>query len=298
MPSGKPIFTPDTSALNRLLDDPDSARLVAGLKAGYFTRLTGDNFREIGATKNGERRLQLLTMCRQLLLAGEFALPYNWLLGNHIIHFHQNPHAYHWKLGSVRFRAAEMEIVHQEFLNEKVALEEREDARENAAVFESVFCDVRDKFQLLFESGAERQPASVQELVTLFQVPGGVFWSYGQGLYAKITGVTPDEATIRDFVQRCPPLKAIILALCTAQYERCIRDLSRGPSLRAGRIDMYCAAHLPYCDRFVTADDKQMRALREIAVIGDFATEVVHYDDFRRLMVPEFSGCIRPDVAM
>jgi hypothetical protein len=39
-----------------------------------------------------------------------------------------------------------------------------------------------------------------------------------------ITGVTPDETTIRDFVQRCPPLTAILLALCTAQCERCIAD--------------------------------------------------------------------------
>jgi hypothetical protein len=292
MISSKTILIPDTSALNHLLDDPDSVHLVTGLKAGYFIRLTGDNFREIVATKNEERRQQLLTMCRQLLLAGEFALPYNWLLEGHIIHFHQNPQAYNWKLRSVRFRHAEMEIVHQEFLNDKVAREEREDARENAAVFESVFCDVRDEFQSLFEGGVERQPGNVQELVTLFQVPGGAFWGYGRGLYAKITGVAPDESTIRDFVQRCPPLNAIILALCTAQYERCIRDLSQGPSLRAGRLDMYCAAHLPYCDKFVTADEKQLRALREIAAIGNFATEIIHYGDFRRAMVPEILASV------
>lgn len=287
MTSSKPILIPDTSALNHLLDDRDSAHLVAGLKAGYFIRLTGDNFREIAATENPDRRQELLALCRQLLHAGEFALPYNWLLEGHIIHFHQNPKTYNWKLGSVRFPHMEMEIVHQEFLNDKVACEEREDARENAAVFESVFCDVRDDFQSLFESGAEKQPVSVQELVTLLQVPGGAFWGYGQGLYAKITGVTPDEATIREFVQRCPPLNAIILALCTAQYERCIRDLKQGPSLRADRLDMYCAAHLPYCDKFVTADVKQLRALQEIAAIGGFATEIIHYGDFRRTMMPE-----------
>jgi hypothetical protein len=286
MNTSKPILIADTSALNRLTDDPDSAHLVSGCKAGFFIRLTADNLREIAAIQTGPRREQLLALLRQLLPAGEFALPYNWILEGHIRRFHENRNHYDWKAGLVRFPHAEMEVFYQEFLNDQVAREELQDARENEIAFKSMFGDVRPDFQALFENGEEERPASVKEFVDVLQVRGGAFWSYGQSLFTKITGVNVDEATIRDFIRRCPPFNAVLIALCTAQYERCIRNLSKGPSLRAGRLDMYVAAHLPYCNRFLTADIRQLNALREVATVGGFLTEVLHFDDLRDSMMP------------
>ena len=111
---------------------------------------------------------------------------------------------------------------------------------------------------------------------------------YGADLYKRATGKETDEATIRKFVDACPPFKALLLAICTAEFEYTIRDLLTGTSFRAGRMDLYSAVYLPYCDQFVTADERQHNALKEIVMVGGLATEIVLYSDFRERLLPRF----------
>jgi hypothetical protein len=63
----RPILIPDTSAINRLADDPDSEALIAGLKSGYFIRFPFTAVAEIVANSSAGRRKQLLRVCRRLL---------------------------------------------------------------------------------------------------------------------------------------------------------------------------------------------------------------------------------------
>ena len=56
----RPIWTPDTSAINRLADDPDSDALIAGLRSGFFVRLTFTSIGEVIAIENTDRRRKLL----------------------------------------------------------------------------------------------------------------------------------------------------------------------------------------------------------------------------------------------
>ena len=62
----QPILIFDTSGVNRLVDDPDSGALIAGLRSGFHVRLTFTSVSEIVATTNGDRRGKLLRVCRQL----------------------------------------------------------------------------------------------------------------------------------------------------------------------------------------------------------------------------------------
>ena len=101
-------------------------------------------------------------------------------------------------------------------------------------------------------------------------------------MYQRVTGVMLDEKSIRGSIDACPPLRAALLGLFVAYYERCIRDLKIGPSLRAGRYDLFMSVYLPYCDQFITDDDKQRRSLREVTSVGGFATEVRTYKEWRQ----------------
>lgn len=118
---------------------------------------------------------------------------------------------------------------------------------------------------------------------------GGAFWAIGADLYERATGKKADEATIRKFVDACPPFNALLLAICMAEFEYTIRDLRTGTSFRAGRMDLYSAVYLPYyCDQFVTADERQHNALKEIVAVGGLDTAILLYSNFRERLLPRF----------
>ena len=97
----------------------------------------------------------------------------------------------------------------------------------------------------------------------------------------RATGTRPAEAEVKDFVERCPPFKALLVALCFSQYDRCIRG-EREPSLgRAGRYDMFSAVYLAYCSAFVTRDEGQWKALTAVAELIGRETAILLYDDFK-----------------
>src|SRR5579884_3115632 len=91
----------------------------------------------------------------------------------------------------------------------------------------------------------------------------------------------PDRSTVRRFVEACPPFRALVLAVCLAQYEHCIKEPNSGPSYRAGCSDLLMAVYLPYCDQFVTGDHRQERCLTEIGKVAGLTTEIRSYEAFR-----------------
>jgi hypothetical protein len=82
-------------------------------------------------------------------------------------------------------------------------------------------------------------------------------------------------------MERCPPFKALLVALCVAQYDRCIRG-ERDPWIgKAGRNDMFSAVYLPYCQVYVTNDKGQSTALTKIAQIAGIGVSVQMYGVFK-----------------
>lgn len=52
-------------------------------------------------------------------------------------------------------------------------------------------------------------------------------------------------------------------------------------SYRAGAADIFSAVYLPYCSKFVTHDDRQLNALRLVAIHGNLeGVEVLSYQEF------------------
>jgi hypothetical protein len=73
----------------------------------------------------------------------------------------------------------------------------------------------------------------------------------------------------------------MIYAILLSWYDRAVRD-ENGEKFKAGRNDMFMAMHLPYCDKFVSAEKygEQERCLREVAFVAALETEILSYDDF------------------
>ena len=187
---------------------------------------------------------------------------------------------FNWAEVSVRLQEAELEISREENFNDDLSKEERGFERANEAVFARVYSDAKPHFDKLFADGVESVPVTLAELVTRLQT-GGVFWTLASNLYARVAKTPPDDSTIRRFFAECAPFRVLMVALCAAQYDRCIKMPGAGPSLRAGRIDTFMAICLPYCNQFVTHDRGQFACFGEVASFCTLGVTIRSYDEFR-----------------
>jgi hypothetical protein len=70
-------------------------------------------------------------------------------------------------------------------------------------------------------------------------------------------------------------------------FARAIRRSNYGAKGKPGALDLWCAIYLPVCDRFVTNDDGQYRALRLLNVLNKrffetpTKTQVLRYHRFK-----------------
>jgi len=278
------ILSFDTSAVNQLADDSDSEALVAGLGSGYFIRFPFTTVSEIVANSSSQRRKELLRVCRRLLLeAGDCIEPHHEIMKTMVARFERS-----LPLGvahiNLRVQEAEDDILREVNFADDLAKQEREEGRAHNKVFVDVYADAKVALDELDASGIA-MPGSVSALISQLQ-EGGAFWTLARDLYERVATLPADDATIQRFYGECEPLRALMIAIFAAQFDRCIRPPNQGPSLRSGRNDTFTATFLPYWDQFVTHDDGQLACYREVVSIGGFDVTIRSYEEFRdRLLV-------------
>lgn len=276
----RPICTPDTSAINRLADDLDSDALIAGLRSGFFVRLTFTSIGEVIANEDADRRRKLLRVCGLLLSVGHCIDPQHEILRKMVAEFEAAP-SFDWRKVPIDFPEAQVAIARGEYSGDDDARQEREENEKLKDQFAQVYEDAKPHFDRLFPSGAKNWPRNVAELVAHLQIPGGAFWTLAGNLYARVGKKSPDEALMRKFVAECDPFRAILVAFVAAQYDLCIRPECVGPSFRSGRNDTMMAICLPYCDQFVTNDKGQLACYRAVASVVGLDVTVRSYEEFR-----------------
>ncbi len=275
----RPILIPDTSVINRLADDADPEALIAGLTSGYFIRFPFTAVSEVIATTSGDRRRQLLRVCRRLLsAAGDCLEPHHEILRIMVTRFEKSlpvglEHV------NLRMQEAENEILSAEDFGDDLSREEREKGRILDKNFRDLYARAKTAFDELAATGAS-MPQSVAELVSQLQA-GGAFWTLARNTFDHVAIQPSNDATIQRFYAECEPFRAIMIALIAAQYDRCIRSPRQSPSLKAGRNDTLMATCLPYCDQFVTNDAGQMWCYREVVSAAGFDATVRSYEEFR-----------------
>jgi hypothetical protein len=279
----------DTNILNKLVDDSDSEHLLTALRVAFFIRLTETNISEIVATTQSERRHRLLDAAQKLLAEGECIYPYNWIVEHQASTYLAAKSEFDWTKLDVRFRNCEREIVRRQYVDD-VSGEQREEARRAAREFNESYTRVRPSIQSYFSTNARSIPR-LNEYLDNFTAGDGPIWGVGRMLVE-----TPerqiDDSTLRDFYNRCPPFRALLLALTVSEYERCLRAEQEGDSCRADRFDVLMSAYLPYCDDFITADEKQLRCFQAVVDKGNLLTRVRSYDEFRRAIASPLAGAL------
>ena len=130
-------------------------------------------------------------------------------------------------------------------------------------------------------------PIQLDEVLPMVEAEGGLLWSFGQGLYSRVAAGDTSESTVRNFMERCPPFRAIAYAYLLAWFDRSLADRQKRDKYTAGRIDLFMSIYLPYCDQFISAEvhGMQERCLQEVARTARLATMVRSYDDFCKSMM-------------
>ena len=255
---------------------------------GYKIRLPASSVEEVAGNSQLDRRTKLLDLCQRLLSSDRAACiwPFHYVTELLRREFEQKGAAFDWRAAQVRSTEYEREIVCREIIGDSLASEHLKVVRESDQEFKDLFNETRPDFDEFF-SGGNPRPATFGEFLAQLQQKRGAYWSFGVGFYQRVGSNTADETIIRQFVDICSPFRALLIASVLAQYERCVRDLRKGTSYRAGRIDLFMSVYLPYCDVFVTNDRQQEICLLEIASAGGLATDILSYDRLRcGLLVP------------
>ena len=270
----------DTSGLNALVDETESHLIQRALAIGFRVRLTETNVCEVAATKDSDRRMQLLKLCRHLIFAGESINPYNEILQLLSRAHAANRRMFDWRTVDVRSPELEEEIARPTFLGtQELADEVRRDNRLSNRQFQEMWQDARAKFSAELR---EQGPISVDKVFEALADVNSPMWRLAGSIYKTTTGIALEAAEARAFIEACPPAKAMLYANCVGQYQWGVKNTNETSLYRAGRLDVFAAAYLPYCERFVTRDLGQYEALKLVANRAGLATEVCTYADFRR----------------
>jgi hypothetical protein len=259
-----PILALDTSAINRLADDPSCEALIKGLTAGFSVRLTFTSINEVAQTSGAERRGRLVEVCKQLLTSGDCLLPVGELLQKLVRAFDTDTATFEWCKVDVRLDEAVEAAVRSAAISDDLSEAAREEAGPMKQLFESMLRNTKPAFDKVRAANPSARPESVGELIGELQ-RGGQYWKMARSLYDHIAGRAADEGTVGKFEAACAPFQCLMGALCAALYDRNVRLPNTPGSLKAGWADTFMAVYLPYCDQFVTADDRQLACYRQVA---------------------------------
>lgn len=279
-----PIVSFDTSTHNELVKNGPLAEIVlAALKSGLSFRFVSLSIDEMVATADPTKRAALFTYCARIQDGlSECIYPHNELVTRMVVEHHRNPSTFNWKTVDVKAREYEQAIRNRELIsNEELSADQRADLKTRSREFEDMWAGLNPELKEVFKRHGEAPPPTFREAVARVQSGGSLIWNMGKLLYDRAAKTDASEATIREFMEVCPPFRVMIYAILLSWYDRAVRD-EQGEKFEAGRNDMFMAMHLPYCDRFVSAEKygEQERCLREVAFVAGIETQILSYDDF------------------
>jgi len=277
-----PIVTFDTNAHNRLADDPQSDSVLAEMKSIWF-RFAGLSIEELFANSSASRRDKLFASCRKIQNGpSECFLSSNLLTERLILAHFSDSATFNWKTVDVRWPDCDRAIGNPTFYDdEAVSKEQRDFQWERRQSDKQRFVKLRPELQAIFEAHDERPPTTCREAISrLEDVENSAMWYKAQFYYDLVTTVDSTETTVKEFASACPPFLALIYAVFLPWYNNGIRDPDTGERVIAGSNDLYMSVYLPYVDMFVTDDESQEGALREVARLAKLATKILSYDDF------------------
>ena len=257
----------------------ESETLIAAIRVSFFVRLTESSLAEIVATPDPAARKNLLDCMRLLCIEGDCIMPHQWIVRELVRSFTEQP-SRDWRSVPTRFRECEAELARQEIVNDEIAAKQRFQAESLNKNFEGIYSKIAEELKPFLSS--HRQRPTIRQFLQTGESNGGSLWTIAKIVHDGFALRSCDAAALHLFYERCPPFRALVKALAIAGYERCIRDIRKGPSYAAGRTDLLMATYLPYCHNFITADRKQATCLQLISAEGNLGTSIFYYRGFRK----------------
>jgi hypothetical protein len=279
------IYCFDTSAINRLLDDPEGEAIIeATLSVGSF-RVTAYNVIEVAKTKDANRRSRLIELMRRLT-DGKRPLD----RPNTILLTYAEAHAA--RAAAVRVNTDENLEGLWIALNQPDLLdhETREEVLAWAAEWEDDFSEAvagdREQFQSLFRKAPRERPKATASTLRAYLSKKDECRSLISDVYKRHTRKQLTDSEYGVLVRE-PVWPLYFLGYAYAVHQRGIQEQNFSKKRNAGAIDLGQAVYLTLCDRFVSDDRAQYRGLRLLNVLNrKRRTQVMRYDTFRsRLFV-------------
>lgn len=278
------IYCLDTSAINRLLDDPDREPILkATLSVGSF-RITAYNVLEAAKTRDELRRSDLIELMRRLA-DGKRPLD----RPNTILLTYASAHAE--GASAARVNAdGELEglwiALNQPGLIDKDARREAMDwAVQSEDHFSEVVAGNREMFQDFFRTAPSERPKTAASTLRAYLNKQEECRSLLGAVYERQTGRRLCTSQYQVLVRE-PVWALYFVGYAYALYHRSIRQSNFSDERNAGAIDLGQVVYLTLCDRFVTNDRAQYRALRLLNVLNTKRrTQVMQYDSFRHRLL-------------
>ena len=168
-------------------------------------------------------------------------------------------------------------------LDPQLSADQREEHDARQRQYRQIFTGIRPKIEAVFAAHGEAPPRAFRDVIARLQnCEHSLIWDMGKLLYDGTADTDAGEEEIKEFMEVCPPFRALIYGVLMSWYDLAVRDKHNSERFEAGRNDLFMSVYLPYCDKFVTAEKKrvQERCLREVVAVADLKTEIVSYDDF------------------
>lgn len=282
----------DTSGLNRLHDDPARDAIATALLETGAIRITAYNVLEAAKTREPAKRHSLVTFMRRL---SDYKRPID--PPNSLVRAVARSYAARSDGAKASFTIDTDPHLQGVWaaLDEPTSLDEetREEALEWAKTWEghydSIAVDGRERFQEILAAHPGRSvPTSAFTIHSYMRQRDQIFDDLVAPIYEKETGQTLSRAAFEEMMQE--PLWSLYLAgYAYAVHHRSVKVDCFSRRKNAGGIDLGQAVYLRLCDRFITNDRAQHRALRflnQFSRAAGYESEVLTYDAFRRRLLP------------
>lgn len=288
----------DTSAVNRLHDDPAGGSIVNGLLATNVVRVSALNVLEAARTADIGRRRSLLRWLK-FMTGNERPLEMaNVLARRAVAQYGRRAPLLNWSIDHEADVLWQV-LVDPESVDEGLRSDLNEFQHSLEADFRQCHERARPDFERLFGRGT-RPPARPSDFLREYlERPEALHQLINDWFYRDTVGSDlPADETLELF-RVVPEIAGFLLGWGHSIHQRALASQGYGAYTNAGIVDLWFATYLGRVDRFVTADDRQYAALRLISrIVPDGRTSpragphrvrrsVTRYDAYRRqLLVP------------
>lgn len=279
------IYCLDTSAINRLLDDPEREPIIKAILSTGSFRITAYNVIEAAKTPCKDRRYRLIDLMKRL---ADRKRPLD--RPNTILLSYAKAHADGASAALVnaddQLEGLWIALNQPNLVDEEARLELINWAADWEDDFSKVVAGDRDQFQTLFQKVSSERPRTIAATLRAHLNARDECRSLINDVYQSQTQKPLTDSAYQVLVRE-PAWPLYFVGYAYAVHKRAMQEYKFQERRNAGAIDLGQAVYLTMCDRFITNDRAQYRAIRLLNVFNTKRnTQVMRYDYFRdRLLV-------------